>query len=109
MLELPLMHNTGSDTTVAVCSKMAPIDMARARRIVKRRISADAPAYGPYTLGLMAQALASSDKPTARRLIDDAYSALERSPQADNRLLTLVSLRSEQVYYRSSSKLSQID
>ena len=74
---LPLIHNT-DQYTVVVCSRMAPIDLPRARRIAKKRISPDASAYGPYALGLMAQALASTDNPTARGLIDDAYSALEQ-------------------------------
>ncbi len=46
----------------AVCIKMAPKDLARARRIADSRISPDAPAYRPYTLGRMAQAIAANQK-----------------------------------------------
>jgi len=56
---------------------MAPKDLARARRIADSRISPDAPAYGPYALGLMAQAIAATDKAGAARLINDAYRGLE--------------------------------
>jgi hypothetical protein len=56
---------------------MAPTDLTRARRIADSRISPDLPVYGPYTLGLMAQAIAATDKVGARRLIRDAYRGLE--------------------------------
>ncbi|MFI5459602.1 MAG: hypothetical protein ACHRXM_29610 [Isosphaerales bacterium] len=61
----------------AVCFKMAPKDLARSRRIADSRISPDAPAYRPYTLGLMAQAIAATDNAGAARLINDAYRGLE--------------------------------
>jgi hypothetical protein len=64
-------------TIAAICFKMAPKDLARARRIADSRISPDAPAYRPYTLGLMAQAIAAPDRVGAARLIDDAYKGLE--------------------------------
>ena len=46
-------------TIAAVCFKMAPKDLARARRIADSRVSPDAPAYRSHTLGLMAQAIAA--------------------------------------------------
>ncbi len=64
-------------TIAAVCFKIAPKDLARARRIADSRISPDAPAYRSHTLGLMAQAIAATDRPAAVRLIDDAYQGLE--------------------------------
>ncbi len=65
------------ERVAAVCFKMAPKDLARARRIADSRISPDAPAYRPYTLGLMAQAIAGADRAGASRLISDAYHGLE--------------------------------
>ncbi len=62
---------------VAVCAKMAPKDLPRARRIAEAKVSPDAPAYRPYALGVMAQALAGSDKPVAIGLVEDAYAGLE--------------------------------
>ncbi len=61
----------------AVCFEMAPKDLARACRIANSRISPDASTYRPYTLGLMAQAIAATDKIEAVRLIDDAYKGLQ--------------------------------
>ncbi len=61
----------------AVCFNMAPKDLTRARRIADSRISPDAPAYRPYTLGLMAQAIAATDKIEAVRLIEHAYKELQ--------------------------------
>ena len=58
--------------------RMAPKDLARARRIAETRISPDAPAFRPYALGLMARAIAATDRAEAVRLLDEAFAELER-------------------------------
>jgi hypothetical protein len=67
----------GDRSLVSVCTKMAPKDLARARKIADTRISPDAAGYRPYALGLMAQAIAASDRAAALGLIVQAYSSLE--------------------------------
>jgi protocatechuate 3,4-dioxygenase beta subunit len=61
---------------IPVCTKMAPKDLARARRIADTRVSPDLQSYRPYALGLMAQAIAAKDKPASIRLLNDAYADL---------------------------------
>ena len=63
---------------VGACTAMAPKDMARARRLAETRISRVAPAYRSQALGLMARAIAATDKPAAIGLIDEAYRILDR-------------------------------
>ncbi len=70
---------------VAVCSRMAPKDLARAHRIVETRISRDFPGLRPFALGLMAQEIVATDKPTAIRLIDEAYAVLDQLAVAGER------------------------
>ena len=69
---------TGDRAIVAICTRMAPADFTRARRIVADRISPGASALRPDTLGLMAQAVAAKDRPAAARLLDEAFDELER-------------------------------
>ena len=54
---------------------MAPADLPRARRLVNL-ITEDERVLKPYALGLMAGAIAS-DRPSALKLLDDAYAELE--------------------------------
>ncbi len=72
------IKQTADRYVTAVCSRMAPRDLARARRIAETRISHDAPECRPHVFGLMARAIAATDKPTAIKLIDAAYSALDQ-------------------------------
>jgi protocatechuate 3,4-dioxygenase beta subunit len=67
---------TADRYVVAVCSRMAEKEPARARRIAETRTSRDAPGYKPYALGLMARTIAATDKAAAIRLLDEAYAAL---------------------------------
>ena len=60
---------------VAVCARMAPADLPRARRLVDL-ITEDERVLKAYALGLMAGAIAS-DRPSALKLLDDAYAELE--------------------------------
>jgi protocatechuate 3,4-dioxygenase beta subunit len=60
---------------VAVCARMAPADLPRARKLVDL-ITQDERVLEAYALGLMAGAIAS-DKPAALTLLDDAYTELE--------------------------------
>ncbi|MGP0063617.1 MAG: carboxypeptidase regulatory-like domain-containing protein [Isosphaeraceae bacterium] len=62
---------------IAVCSRMAAKDLPRARRIAGSRFSSDAPGCRPHAFGLMARAIADTDRPAAIRLIDEAFSALD--------------------------------
>jgi protocatechuate 3,4-dioxygenase beta subunit len=68
---------------VAACSRMAPKDLARARRIAETRISRDAPEYRAYAFGFMAQEIAATDKSAAIGLIDEAYAVLDRLAAGD--------------------------
>jgi protocatechuate 3,4-dioxygenase beta subunit len=61
----------------AVCVRMAPADLPHARKLVDL-ITNDERVLRPYTLGLMASAIAASDKPAANRLLDEAYAKLEQ-------------------------------
>lgn len=66
-----------NNSILSICSKMAAVDLPRARRL------ADLVAGGeiekqPYALGLMAQALAKTNKPAAQRLLDEAFTELEQ-------------------------------
>ncbi len=81
---IPLIA-AGDPYVVAVCAKMAPKDLSRARRIAETRISADSLGLKGYALGLMAQALAGSDKPAAIRLLDEAYVSLEELAESGQR------------------------
>jgi protocatechuate 3,4-dioxygenase beta subunit len=63
---------------VAVCTKMGPQDLARARRLAETRISPDGLALRPYAFGQMAQAIAATDRTAAVRLLDEAFVDLER-------------------------------
>jgi hypothetical protein len=58
---------------VRVCYRMAPKDLARARGIAAK---VEDPCQRAYALGVMALALADSDKPAANRLLDEAYAGL---------------------------------
>jgi protocatechuate 3,4-dioxygenase beta subunit len=78
VLERIPIKQGGDRFVTAVCYRMAPKDLARARRIAEARISAEAPEYRPHVFGLMAQAIAAADRPAAIRLIDEAYAALDR-------------------------------
>ena len=63
----------GTKQALPICFAMAPVDLPRARSI------ADAIADPPlkaYAVGLMAQALADSDRPKATAMIHEAYSYL---------------------------------
>jgi hypothetical protein len=62
---------------LAVCARMAPADLPRARRLTEL-ITVDELVLKPHALGLMAQAIATSDKPAATRLLGEAYAELER-------------------------------
>jgi protocatechuate 3,4-dioxygenase beta subunit len=68
---------------VAICDRMAPKDLARARRIAASRISPDSPTLRPYALGLMAQAIAATDRAGAVRLLDEAFDDLGRLAEAE--------------------------
>ncbi len=69
---------------VAVCTRMAARDVARARRIAATRLSPDAPTFRPYALGLMARAIAPTDRAEAVRLLDEAFAELERLDAMDS-------------------------
>jgi hypothetical protein len=62
----------------AVCSRMAAKDPVRARRIAETAVPPDWVEFRPYAYGLMAQSLAPTDKGAACRLIEDAYTELDR-------------------------------
>ncbi len=62
---------------------MAPKDLARARRIAASRISPEAPDLAPYAFGLMAQAIAATDRAGAVRLVDEAFDDLGRLAEAE--------------------------
>ena len=93
----------------AVCFKMAPKDLTRARRIADTRISPDVPAYGPYTLGLMAQAIAATDKVGASRLINDAYRGLEDLAAGEQPLAAMGPSMWQRDCSRSSSRWNRSD
>jgi hypothetical protein len=67
----------------AVCYRMAPRDLARARQIAATRISPDTPTWRPYAFGLMAQAIAATDRAGAVRLLDEAFDDLARLAVAE--------------------------
>ena len=71
---------------VAVCARMAAEDLGRARRIAETRISPDAPALRPHAFGLMARAIAATDRAAAVRLLDDAFAELERLAARESEL-----------------------
>jgi len=85
VLERISLAPAGDRTVVSVCTKMAPRDLSRARRIAETRISPEGSANRSYALGLMAQVLAGSDKPVAIRLLDDAYADLEQQAASGQR------------------------
>ncbi|MEX2120927.1 MAG: M56 family metallopeptidase [Pirellulales bacterium] len=58
---------------VRVCYRMAPVDLTRAQSIASTIGLAQRRAYA---LGMMAQALAGTDKETAARLIDECFALL---------------------------------
>jgi hypothetical protein len=62
---------------VAVCSKMAPKDLARARRIAEMMFRAGSSELKPYALGLIAQKLAATDGAGAVELLETAYNELD--------------------------------
>jgi hypothetical protein len=66
-----------NESIVAVCTKMAAKDLTRARRI-SEMITPGEIEKKPFSLGLMAQALAASDKSAALHLLDEAFTELER-------------------------------
>ena len=78
VLEHMSLRSQNDNCIIAVCTRMAPKDLARARRIAESRFSPDAPTLRPYAFGLMAQAIAATDKAAAIELIDEAYSALDQ-------------------------------
>ena len=61
---------------LAVCSRMATKDLPRARRLADL-ITPGEIEKKPFALGLMAQALAATDKTAALGLLDEAFSQLE--------------------------------
>ncbi|MEJ7637724.1 MAG: hypothetical protein WKF75_06970 [Singulisphaera sp.] len=58
----------------ATCSRMAPGDLPRARRLAE---TIDDPLHQAYALGLMARALVAADQASAARLLDDAFARIE--------------------------------
>ena len=104
-LRLPTVRHVA-----AVCIKMAPMDLARARRIADSRISPDAPAYRPYTLGLMAQAIAATTEGRSdsldRRRISRAGRPCRRLA---SRSRDLIPSRWQRVYSPSSSRWNRSD
>ena len=62
---------------VAVCSKMARTNPARARRIAETMFDAESSVLKPYALGLIAQKLAATDKAGALELLETALRELE--------------------------------
>ena len=60
---------------VRVCYRMASVDLVRARRIAT---AINDPYQKAYAHGVMAQALAQSDKTTAAELLDEAFGVLSR-------------------------------
>ncbi len=58
----------------ATCSRMAPGDLPRARRLAA---TIDEPLHQAYALGLMARALVAADQATAARLLDEAFARIE--------------------------------
>jgi protocatechuate 3,4-dioxygenase beta subunit len=70
---------------VATCAAMATKDLARARRLAESRISREGPASRPHAFGLMAQAIAATNKSGAIRLLDEAYTALDQIASSGDR------------------------
>ena len=66
-----------NEFVMAVCERMAPADLPRARKLVDL-ITDDERVLRPYALGLMAGAVAAADRAAANRLLEDAYADLER-------------------------------
>ncbi len=66
---------------IRVCYRMAPVDLPRARRIAG---SIQHTLMKPYALGMMAQALAGSEKtrPVAAELLAEAFDDMARSVEA---------------------------
>ena len=81
--------------------------IARAPRIADSRVSPDAPAYRPYILGLMAQAIAGADKAGAARLISNAYEGLEELTAAGSPVARNDPSMWPPVCYPSSSRWNQ--
>ena len=67
-----------SHYAIAVCSRMARTDLARARRIAETMFDAGSIQLKPYALGLIAQRLAATDKPGAVELLETAYHELDQ-------------------------------
>ncbi|MBI3468173.1 MAG: carboxypeptidase regulatory-like domain-containing protein [Planctomycetes bacterium] len=68
--------------TVAVCYSMAAADSQRAHRLALRIRN---PYQRAYALGMIAKALAITDQPRARQLIQDAYALLAESARVPDR------------------------
>ena len=62
--------------TVRVVYRMAPLDLARARRLAE---SIGDDGLKGYALGMMALRLAEAGKDSAREVLESAYESLERS------------------------------
>ena len=61
--------------TPRVCYRMAPVDLERARRLA---VAVKEPHQRAYALGMMALALANSDKVQATELIREAFAEIRR-------------------------------
>jgi hypothetical protein len=82
--ERVLEHLRGADTaearrsTLAVCSRMARTEPARARRIAETTFAGTSSALKAYALGLVAKTVATTDKARAAELLEAAFRELER-------------------------------
>ncbi len=65
--------------SVRVVYRMAPLDLARARRLA---VSINDECLKGYALGMMALRLSEAGKDTAREVLEGAYESLERSSRA---------------------------
>ncbi|HZW31549.1 MAG TPA: hypothetical protein VFF52_12630 [Isosphaeraceae bacterium] len=70
---------------VAACAAMATKDLARARRLAETRIAREGSGSRPHAFGLMARAIAPTDKAGAIRLLDEAYAALDQLASGGDR------------------------
>ncbi len=83
VLERISLRPSNDREILPVCYRMAPVDLARARRIAAGRISSDTPALRPYAVGLMARAIAATDHAAAVRLLDEAFDELGRLAEVE--------------------------
>jgi protocatechuate 3,4-dioxygenase beta subunit len=84
---LPIHDREAPRHILATCSRMGTKDPARARRLAETMFVSEWAEYRPYSLGLIAQSMAATDRAGAEKLLDQAYAELSRLRAAGTSLV----------------------